>query len=69
MAPHLETILLDQGVEADTRGSYAATNGATVLAVYVRVDLYRRGADAARIDLIAPPLLSASSTAEYDAIS
>jgi hypothetical protein len=27
MALHLETILLDQGVEADTQGSYAATNG------------------------------------------
>ena len=27
MALHLETILLDQGVEADTQGSNAATNG------------------------------------------
>jgi hypothetical protein len=27
MALHLETILLDQGVEADTQGSDPATNG------------------------------------------
>jgi hypothetical protein len=27
MIRHLETILLDQGVEADTQGSDAATNG------------------------------------------